>query len=64
MKLVTNMMEINMTLKDQLDAWKDGFQDGKEQILELIRESTKQDFKEIADLIMWIRKQESKNETE
>lgn len=53
-----------MTLKDQLDAWKDGFQDGKEQILELIRESTKQDFKEIADLIMWIRKQESKNETE
>ena len=58
------MMEINMTLKDQLDAWKDGFQDGKEQILELIRESTKQDFKEIADLIMWIRKQESKNETE
>ena len=57
-------MEINMTLKDQLDAWKDGFQDGKEQILELIRESTKQDFKEIADLIMWIRKQESKNETE
>ena len=64
MKLVTNMMEINMTLKDQLDAWKDGFQDGKEQILELIRESTKQDFKEVADLIMWIRKQESKNETE
>jgi hypothetical protein len=64
MKPVTNMMEINMTLKDQLDAWKDGFQDGKEQILEFIRESTKQDFKDVADLIMWIRKQESKNETE
>jgi hypothetical protein len=59
-----NMMETDMPIKDELDAYREGFRDGKQFVLEMIKESTKQEFEDIADLIIWIRQQESKNETE
>ena len=53
-----------MTIKDQLDAYKEGYADGKQFVLDFVNQTTKQDFKELVDLIIWIRKQEesSKNE--
>lgn len=49
---------------NELDAWKDGFEAGKQMVFEMIREATSQSFTETAELISWIRKQEesSKNE--
>ena len=52
----------NMSIKDEVDAYREGFRDGKQFVLEMIKESTKQEFEDIADLIIWIRKQEFKNE--
>jgi len=52
-----------MSIKDEVDAYREGFRDGKQFVLEMIKESTKQEFEDIADLIIWIRQQESKNET-
>ena len=59
-----NMTGNNMTIKDQLDAYKEGYADGKQFVLDFVNQTTKQDFKELVDLIIWIRKQEesSKNE--
>lgn len=57
-----NMMVNNMSIKDEVDAYREGFRDGKQFVLEMIKESTKQEFEDIADLIIWIRKQEFKNE--
>ena len=51
-----------MSIKNEVDAYKEGFKDGKQFVLEMIKESTKQEFEDIADLIIWIRKQESQNE--
>ena len=53
-----------MTIKDELDYWKEGFEDHQKLLFEMIREATKQDFKNVAELIIYIRKQESNNETE
>ena len=58
-----NMTGNNMSIKDEVDAYREGFRDGKQFVLEMIKESTKQEFEDIADLIIWIRQQESKNET-
>lgn len=53
-----------MTIKDELDAYRDGFRDGKQFVLEMIKESTKQEFEDIADLIIWIRQHQGvQNET-
>ena len=57
-----NMTGNNMTIKDQLDAYKEGYADGKQFVLDFVNQTTKQDFKELVDLIIWIRKQESQNE--
>ena len=53
-----------MTIKDQLETYKEGYDDGKQFVLDFVNQTTKQDFKELVDLIIWIRKQEesSKNE--
>jgi len=52
-----------MALVDELDAYKQGFADGKQFVLDMIAESTKHKFEDIADLIIWIRQQkESQNE--
>jgi len=61
----TNTMEINMTLKDELDAYKAGYDDGKKQVLDLIKWATNLEFKETSDLIVWIRSHQGvQNETE
>jgi len=52
-----NMMGNNMALVDELDAYKQGFADGKQFVLDMIAESTKHKFEDIADLIIWIRQQ-------
>ena len=58
-----NMTGNNMSIKDEVDAYREGFADGKQFVLEMIKESTKQEFEDIADLIIWIRQQkESQNE--
>ena len=57
-----NTMENNMGIKDELEAYKEGYTDGKQFVLDFVNQTTKQDFKELVDLIIWIRKQESKNE--
>ena len=59
-----NMTGNNMTIKDQLETYKEGYDDGKQFVLDFVNQTTKQDFKELVDLIIWIRKQEesSKNE--
>ena len=52
-----------MALVDELDAYKQGFADGKQFVLDMIAESTKHKFEDIAYLIIWIRQQkESQNE--
>ena len=51
-----------MTIKDQLDAYKEGYSDGKQFVFEMISEATQHKFEDIAQLIIWIRKQESQNE--
>ena len=58
----TNMMVNNMSIKDEVDAFREGFRDGKQFVLDFIKQSTKQEFEDIADLIIWIRQQEFKNE--
>ena len=57
-----NTMENNMGIKDELDAYKEGYVDGKQFVLDFVNQTTKQNFKELVDLIIWIRKQESQNE--
>ena len=58
-----NMMGNNMSLVDELDAYKQGFADGKQFVLDMISESTQHKFADIAQLIIWIRQQqESQNE--
>ena len=57
-----NTMENNMGIKDELDAYKEGYGDGKQFVLDFVNQTTKQDFKELVDFIIWIRKQESQNE--
>jgi len=58
-----NMMVNNMSIKDEVDAYREGFADGKKFVLDMIAESTKHKFEDIADLIIWIRQQkEFKNE--
>ena len=49
-----------MPIKDELDAYKEGFRDGKRFVLDFIKQSTKQEFEDVTDLIVWIREQESK----
>jgi hypothetical protein len=51
-----------MSIKDEVDAFREGFRDGKQFVLDFIKQSTKQEFEDIADLIIWIRQQEFKNE--
>ena len=51
-----------MTIKDQLEAYKEGYADGKQVVFEMISEATQHKFEDIAQLIIWIRKQESQNE--
>ena len=51
-----------MTIKDQLEAYKEGYADGKQSVFEMISEATQHKFEDIAQLIIWIRKQESQNE--
>lgn len=54
-----------MTIKDELDAYKEGYDDGKQQVLDLIKWATDLEFKETSDLIIWIRKHQGvQNETE
>ena len=61
----TNTMEIDMTLKDNLDYYKEGFRDGEQFVLDVIKQTTKQEFKELTDLITWIRNHQGvQNETE
>ena len=57
-----NMTGNNMTIKDQLEAYKEGYADGKQSVFEMISEATQHKFEDIAQLIIWIRKQESQNE--
>ena len=58
-----NMTGNNMSIKDEVDAYREGFRDGKQFVLDYIKQSTKQEFEDIADLIIWIRQQkESQNE--
>ena len=57
-----NTMENNMGIKDELDAYKEGYTDGMLFVFEMIREATQHKFEDIAQLIIWIRKQESQNE--
>ena len=57
-----NTMENNMGIKDELEAYKEDYADGKQFVLDFVNQTTKQDFKELVDLIIWIRKQESQNE--
>jgi hypothetical protein len=53
----------NMSIKDEVDAYREGFADGKQFVLDMIAQSTKNKFEDIADLIIWIRQQkESQNE--
>ena len=60
-----NMMETNMLVKDKLDYYKEGFRDGEQFVLDFIKQSTKQEFKELTELIIWIRKHQGvQNETE
>jgi len=57
------MMGNNMALVDELDAYKQGFADGKQFVLDMISESTQHKFVDVAQLIIWIRQQqESQNE--
>ena len=59
----TNTMVNNMSIKDEVDAYREGFRDGKQFVLDMIAQSTKNKFEDIADLIIWIRQQkESQNE--
>jgi len=52
-----------MSIKDEVDAYREGFADGKQFVLDMIAQSTKNKFEDIADLIIWIRQQkESQNE--
>ena len=54
-----------MTLKDELDAYKAGYDDGKKQVLDLIKWATNLEFEETSDLIVWIRNHQGvQNETE
>lgn len=54
-----------MTLKDNLDYYKEGFRDGEQFVLDVIKQTTKQEFKELTDLITWIRNHQGvQNETE
>lgn len=57
-----NMTGNNMTIKDQLDAYKEGYTDGMLFVFAMISEATQHKFEDIAQLIIWIRKQESQNE--
>ena len=58
-----NMTGNNMSIKDEVDAYREGFADGKQFVLDMIAQSTKNKFEDIADLIIWIRQQkESQNE--
>ena len=58
-----NMMVNNMSIKDEVDAYREGFANGKQFVLDMIAQSTKNKFEDIADLIIWIRQQkESQNE--
>ena len=52
-----NMMVNNMSIKDEVDAYREGFADGKQFVLDMIAQSTKNKFEDIADLIIWIRQQ-------
>lgn len=52
-----------MSIQNEVDAYREGFRDGKQFVLDYIKQSTKQEFEDIADLIIWIRQQkESQNE--
>ena len=51
-----------MGLKDELEAWQEGFNDGQEQMLKMIKEATNLEFSSVAQLIIYIRNQESNNE--
>jgi len=52
-----------MTIKDELDAYREGFRDGKQFVLDFIKQSTRQEFEDVTDLIVWIREKEFQNET-
>ena len=53
-----------MNVKDKLDYYKEGFRDGEQFVLDFIKQSTKQEFKELTELIIWIRKHQGvQNET-
>jgi hypothetical protein len=43
-----------------LQAYKDGFKDGENHVLEMLLLTTKMEFKTLTDLIQWVREQESK----
>ena len=59
-----NMMETNMHIKDNLDYYKEGFRDGEKFVLDVIKQTTKQEFKELTELIIWIREHQGvQNET-
>jgi ribosomal protein L7/L12 len=45
----------NYTAQDILDNYHEGYLHGKEAVLKLIREATGLDFKEPADLVMYLR---------
>ena len=51
-----------MGIKDELEAYKEGYTDGMLFVFAMISEATQHKFEDIAQLIIWIRKQESQNE--
>ena len=42
--------------KDPLVIWREGFEDGSKHYMKMIKEMSGKDFKEIADVILFIRK--------
>lgn len=53
-----------MHIKDNLDYYKEGFRDGEKFVLDVIKQTTKQEFKELTELIIWIREHQGvQNET-
>jgi regulator of replication initiation timing len=46
----------NKQYKDPLVIWREGFKDGSKHYMEMINEMTGQEFKELSDVILFIRK--------
>ena len=54
-EIAEKIAEINRQL-DPLEQWKDGYQQGIKSAVESINEMTKHEFKDIVEIILYIRK--------